>query len=79
MTFDVNKDLEFRMVGQKPKTQVFEVWNKQQNFMIGIIKWHPSWRHYCFFPANECVFSDRCLIKIGEFTLDLNLKKELKE
>lgn len=72
--FDVEKDLKFEMVEQKPKTKVYHVWNAQQRSIIGWIKWNPHWRHYCFFPDDETVFSDRCLIKIGRFVEDLNNK-----
>jgi len=72
MAFDVNKDLGFEIVAKKPKTNVYQVVNKQQHSVIGIIKWYPSWRHYCYFPYDDTIYSDRCMIKIGEFIKELN-------
>ena len=72
MTFNVEKDLRFILSEKKAKTQVYRVLNKQQACYIGTIKWHPSWRHYVFSPEENTIYSDRCLIKIGEFILELN-------
>jgi len=79
MTFDVDKDLIFELVMKKPKTNIYQVINKQQNSVIGMIKWYPSWRHYCFFPYNNTVYSDRCMIKIGEFVEKSNKEHSLSK
>lgn len=72
MTFDVTKDLMFELIEEKPKTKVYGVINLQQQSNIGFVKWYPSWRHYCFFPEIDTVYSDRCLIRIGEFVEEIN-------
>lgn len=76
MTFDVNKDLEFRDITTKTvperKTKVFEVWNLQEKTRIGKILWFNHWRHYVFAPYSQTVFSDRCMIKIGEVVKIMN-------
>jgi hypothetical protein len=66
--------LEFHFIGQKLKTKVFLVWSKHSDCSLGEIKWHPAWRHYCYFPTDEfqSVFSDRCLISIAEFLKRIN-------
>lgn len=71
--------LYFELIDKKPKTNVFQVMSKCSNIRLGVIKWHPSWRHYCFFPTIdiETVYSDRCLISIGDFLTELN--KEHRE
>jgi len=76
--FDVDKDLEFNLIGNKPKTKIYSVYNSRQHSTIGMIQWNSSWRHYCFFPMNDTVYSDRCLIRIGEFVEELN-KKHLEK
>ncbi|MHA1867815.1 MAG: hypothetical protein ACTSXD_07090 [Candidatus Heimdallarchaeaceae archaeon] len=78
MKFDVDKDLRFELINEKRKTQVYSVVNMKQLTCIGIIKWHPSWRHYCFFPEEETVYSDRCLLKIGNFLEVLNKNHKIK-
>ena len=73
--------LYFELIEKKPKTKVFQVMSKCSDVRLGLIKWYPQWRHYCFFPTmeEETVYSDRCLTSIGEFITELNLKhKEVK-
>ncbi len=71
--------LEFIEIEQKPKTKVYSVHSKCSDCSLGIIKWNPNWRHYCFFSTIEfeTVHSDRCLLEISEFIKKLN--KEHKE
>lgn len=65
---------------ENKKTDVYSVWSKCGNFELGEIKWYPSWRHYCFvielskipLMTRSLIFSDRCQINTGEFTLKLN-------
>lgn len=66
--------LKFILVNALPKTKIYSVWSKSSDCELGIIKWHPSWRHYCYFQRCdiEIVLSDRCSIDIGEFILSLN-------
>lgn len=49
------------------KTDVFVVKNIKSKFTIGIIRWNPGWRQYCFFPSDETVFSKGCLNDICDF------------
>ena len=58
----------------KTKTSVFGVLSKFDGTELGIIKWHPPWRHYVFFPTTkiETVLSDRCLKDIAQFVTDCN-------
>lgn len=75
-----NKEwLEFRERPTLPdrKTKIFNVWSKSSKNVIGTISWYPQWRHYCFFPEEYTVYSDRCMIRIGEFVEELNNKHRL--
>jgi hypothetical protein len=54
-----------------PKTSVWEVQNKSGEYSIGIIKWNPGWRQYCFFPDPNTVYSNGCLKDIIEFIASL--------
>lgn len=71
-----DKWLIFKETERKPKTKVYSVISKCSDSELGKIKWHPSWRHYCFFPTIEfeTVHSDRCLLTISKFISDLNQK-----
>lgn len=72
--------LEFKEKESKPKTRFFEVISNCSNCVLGVIKWHPQWRHYCFFPITkfQTVHSDRCLIEIGQFVMRLNKEHKHK-
>lgn len=73
--------LEFWLVDKKPITNVYSVRSKCSKCRLGTIKWHPSWRNYCYFPSidEETVYSDRCLMSISIFIKELNLKHKKKE
>lgn len=63
---------EFKCKNKKTKTIV--VLSKCSGCILGIIKWYPQWRYYCFFPATDIVtfHSDRCLLEISQFITKLN-------
>ena len=73
--------LIFKELEKKPKTSVFGVYNIKQDDEIGRVKWHPSWRKYCFFtiPDYEFVFDEECHRDIANFLKTLNYvhKKKL--
>ena len=48
------------------KTPIVAVYNKISKEVIGEIRWYPPWRQFCFFPEDETVYHDGCLIKINE-------------
>lgn len=75
------KWLLFELKERKPKTDVYSVLSLCDGLELGIIKWYPSWRHYCFFPTIEIetVYSDRCLIELSEFITRLNKRHKLKQ
>lgn len=53
----------------KRKTSIFSCRNKKGGDTLGLVKWYPGWRRYCFFP-NEfsfVVFSEGCLRDIADF------------
>lgn len=51
----------------KRKTDIYAVINKNSKFVLGYIKWFPSWRQYCFFPEGDTVFSAGCIQDILNF------------
>ena len=62
-------------IAEKPKTTVWEVQNKKGDYSLGIIKWNPGWRQYCYFPDDKLVFSAGCLKDICEFIIELRSKQ----
>ena len=67
-----SKYLEFKLVGQKPKTQVWQVLSKHYGDVLATIKWYAPWRQYCFFPESEILFNATCLSDIIGFLKELN-------
>lgn len=35
--------------------------------LLGLVKWYPSWRQYCFYNKGEIVLSAGCLDDIADF------------
>lgn len=62
-----SKYIRFVKVAEKPKTSVWDVINKSGEYSIGVIKWNPGWRQYCFFPEQGMVFSVGCMQDICKF------------
>jgi len=58
------------------KTDVYSVKNIKSQFVIGLIKWYPSWRQYCFFPSNDTLYSLGCLDNIVNFLRKLKRERE---
>lgn len=81
----MSKWIEFKELEPKKKTRVFQVWSKCSNCELGQIKWHPAWRHYCFFVCGSTtyydtyIFSDRCLLEMSEFITKLNQEHKRKK
>ncbi len=70
------KYIYFELVEEKLKTKVYSCRNNKSNIELGVIKWHPSWRQYCYFPTVQAVYSNDCLLNIIDF---INQLKEQKE
>jgi hypothetical protein len=51
----------------KGKTKIFSCRNKRSGEELGIVKWYPGWRQYCYFPSVQAVYSSGCLIDIANF------------
>jgi len=38
-----------------------------ESYTIGLIKWHPAWRKYAFFPTESTIWEEDCLREISQF------------
>ena len=61
------KYIHFKKIEDKPKTSVWSCLNNSGDYQIGIVKWNPGWRQYCFFPEPDMVFSIGCMEDICKF------------
>ena len=61
----------FVEIEKKPKTSIYAVNSKSSGERLGIIKWHSTWRQYCFFPEGGTLWSHGCLGEIMGFIIGL--------
>jgi hypothetical protein len=59
--------IKFVPAPPKPKTKVWWVVNKYDNFQLGWIAWFPPWRKYSFSPKENTVYEQVCLREISNF------------
>jgi hypothetical protein len=63
--------IRFVKIADKPKTSVWSCRNIRSNAELGLVRWHPAWRQYCYFPTAQAVYSAGCLVDINDFMLTL--------
>ncbi len=61
------KFIHFVEIKRNPKTEVYSCLNNSSGDELGIVKWYPAWRQYCFFSAFDIVFNAGCLDDITHF------------
>ena len=59
--------IRFVQIDETPKTKFYSCQNNKSRAEIGLVKWYPGWRQYCFFPREKTVFSEGCLHDIRLF------------
>ena len=59
--------IHFIEIEQKPKTKVYSCRNNRSGEELGLVKWFPSWRQYCFYPVSDIILSKGCLKDIQNF------------
>jgi hypothetical protein len=61
------------------KTAIYNVWTGGKDHdeegaqvaELGIIKWHPAWRRYAFFPNEDTLYDADCLNEVETFLREL--------
>ena len=64
---DEGKWIKFEQSGDTGKTKIWNVVTKDKGVVLGIIRWHASWRKYSFFPRESTIFETTCLMDIINF------------
>jgi|SRR5581483_1691852 len=59
--------INFTKSGDTGKTMIWSCKNNKSGAELGVVKWFPSWRQYCFFPTTQIVLSSGCLQDIRDF------------
>ena len=70
--------MEFDLVGDTGKTEIWNILSKSSEFVLGQIKWYGPWRQYCFFPSPNSVFNPICMDDINKFIRKLMKKRRDK-
>lgn len=71
------KYLSFDLSEKQPKkTTSWYCRNKHSKDILGIVKWYPAWRQYCFFPTCQAVYNNSCLLDISNFLTQLDTSRE---
>ena len=52
---------------ENKKTSVWEIYDKENESYLGLVKFYEAWREYCFFAAPCTIFEWICLREIADF------------
>ena len=63
----MSKYIEFNLIGDTGKTEIWNIISKSSEFILGRVKWYGPWRQYCFFPSPHTVFNHTCMMDINDF------------
>ena len=74
----MSRYIEFDLVGDTGKTEIWNILSKSSGFILGQIKWYGPWRQYCFFPSPNSVFNPACMDDINKFIKELMAKRRKK-
>lgn len=72
------KWIEFKVIEEKKKTKVYEVFETRSGDMIGSIYWWGRWRQYVFEPDEGTIWSWDCLKAISDFIKELMEERKRK-
>lgn len=53
--------------GYQRKTNIYEVYAKGDNFLLGRIAWFSRWRKYVFEPYENTIYEETCMREISQF------------
>ena len=70
------KWINFVLIKEGEKTNVWQVNTKNKSEPLGLIKWFPGWRKYALFPYGNTVYENECLKDIAAFIeLQMRLRR----
>lgn len=69
----------FDITPDNRKTSIYKLCNaKNELIHLGEIKYNGAWRKYCFYPIDDTVFDNKCLMDIVNFIDQLNYERKHK-
>lgn len=69
--------LDFKFIGELPKTKVYEVVNKLNGTALGEIRWYGPWRKYTLQPYSDTVWHTGCLNEVHRFIEKLMAERKV--
>ena len=74
----MSKWIEFVLIKQGEKTNVWNVDVKSNKATLGQIKWYSGWRKYSFFPLLGTLYEPTCLRDIASFIEEqMNIRRRI--
>jgi hypothetical protein len=73
------KWIDFNEAQSKTKTKIFWVQNRNDNSLIGEVRWYGPWRQYAFYPMPNTVYERQCLMDITKFIHYLMMQRKLQK
>lgn len=67
----MNEYLEFRLIGDTGKTQVYDVISRRHGNRLGGIHWYGAWYQYTLEPEANTIWNDGCLQAVIAFLGEL--------
>lgn len=66
--------LQFNLtIPERPrKTEIWEIYNRRNLKLLGVISWSGRWRQYVFHPEADTMFNTTCLKEIAWFCSQRN-------
>lgn len=61
------KFLEFILLEEKEKTNVYSVYHKEKQISLGIIFWYGAWRRYVHKPDDDTIWDSACYKEVSAF------------
>lgn len=75
----MSKWIKFVEMQTSTKTKIFMVYAKQDDSVIGQVRWYAPWRQYSFQPMEGTVFERQCLLDITRFIQNLMNERKLQK
>jgi len=77
---DLGKYMYAELLIRGAKTNIYGIYSRSFDDLLGKIQWYGPWRQYCFMPTpgQDLVFNHSCLAEIEQFLKKLNAEHRQK-
>ena len=64
--------IRFELSEERPKTQVWSIYNNLKGEFLGNVVWHPGWRQYVTEIVGDVYLSESCHNDMAHFLRQVN-------